>query len=50
MVEGDTNFDLHQELTNMVAENILPKKVADRIEKKITENNITITKETDSST
>ncbi len=45
MVERDTNFDIHQELTNMVSENILPKKVADRIEKKITENNITITKE-----
>ena len=44
MNEGEVRFDVHQELTNMVAENILPKTVADRIEKKIIENNITITK------
>ena len=44
MNEGEVRFDVHQELTNMVAENILPRTVADRIEKKIIENNITITK------
>ncbi len=45
MSEGDKGFDIHRELNNMVTENVLPKKVADRIEKKIMENNITITKE-----
>lgn len=45
MNEGDIDFDIHRELSNMVTENVLPKKVADRIEKKIMENNIIITKE-----
>ena len=45
MSEEDEGFDIHRELNNMVTENVLPKKVADRIEKKIMENNITITKE-----
>ena len=45
MGKGDAGFDIHQELDDIVAKNILPKRVAYKIEKKIMENKITITKE-----
>lgn len=43
--ENYSNFDIGNELSTLVAKNVLPKKIADKLEWKLKEKNINLTKE-----